>query len=252
VRAAGFTIPQFEAELSKRLANYIKEPQVAVNVLEFRSQPVSVIGSVNTPGVKQLRGNKTLVEVLSLAGGLRQDAGNSVKITRRMEWGRIPLSKATDDPSGGFSVAEVTLRSIMGALNPEENIAVMPHDVISVPRADLVYVVGEVPKAGGFVLNERAHMTVLQALSMAGGLGPMAKGQEAKILRPNINNAGEKREEITVDLKKILGGKADDVPMRAEDILFIPNNAAKRASIRAAEAAIQTISGVVIWRAGRF
>ena len=77
-----------------------------------------------------------------MAGGPRQDAGHTVKITRRREWGPIPLESAADDPSGRFQVAEVSLEAVMEARNPEENVLIMPHDVISVPRAEMIYVIG--------------------------------------------------------------------------------------------------------------
>lgn len=169
VRATGLTVEEFENELKDRLRVYIKDPQVAVMVTEFRSQPVSVIGAVSRPGIVQLEGRKTLVEVLSLAGGLTADAGYRVKITRRLEFGRIPLPSAADDPTAQYSVAEVELQSVMQARNPQENVLVQPFDVISVPRAELVYVMGQVKKAGGFVLRDRETMSVLQALSLAEG-----------------------------------------------------------------------------------
>lgn len=170
LRVGGLTVQQFEQDLATRLKTYYKDPQVTVTISEFRSQPVSVIGAVKQPGVHQLRGTKTLVEILSLAGGLRDDAGNTVKVTRRKQWGPIPLSGAVADPSGEFTVGEVALREIMMAQRPEANIIIRPNDVITIPKADLVYVIGEVMKAGGFVLAERGDMSVLQAVSMAGGL----------------------------------------------------------------------------------
>ena len=246
VRASGLTVRQLDERLSSVLKPYFVQPQVAVSVVEFRSQPVSVLGAVNQPGVHQLRGHKTLVEVLSEAGGIKNDAGYTVKITRRMEWGRIPLPNARDDASGQFSVASVELKAIMSAKNPEENILIRPHDVISVPPGELVYVVGEVTKAGGFVLADRETFSVLQALSMAGGLTREAAPQHARILRET--ETGAKRTEIPVNVKDILSGKAKDVALRSEDILFIPNNAPQRAVSRAAEAAIQVATGVIIWR----
>ncbi len=120
VRAAGRTLEQLEAELVERLRFYVREPRVAVGISHFRSQPVSVIGAVNKPGVHQLEGRKTLIEMLSLAGGLREDAGHEVKITRRIEWGVIPLAGAESDPSGQFSTAEVNLQAVMEASNPAE------------------------------------------------------------------------------------------------------------------------------------
>src|SRR6266849_9238884 len=140
IHVSGLTVQQSEGELNKVLSTYIRHPQVVVTVTELRSLPVSILGAVNTPGVHQVQGRKTLLEMLSLAGGIRSDAGYSVRITRQQQWGCIPLPNVTVDPSGAFSVAEVNLKDILDAKNPEENIAIMPHDVISVPKAELIYV----------------------------------------------------------------------------------------------------------------
>jgi polysaccharide export outer membrane protein len=246
IKVAGLTIAQLEAGLAKQLEVYLLHPDVSVSIVEFRSQPVPVIGAVKTPGVQQVQGRKTLLEVLSLAGGLDTTAGSTLKITRRVEWGRIPLAGATDDPTGQFSVAEVSVKSIMEARNPEENILVKPYDVISVPRAETIYVIGQVLKSGGFVLNDREKVTVLQALSMAGGLDRMAQAQNARILRRQEGDSN--RTEIAVDLTRILSGKVPDVPMESEDILFVPNSLPKRAAIRALETAVQMGTGIVIFR----
>jgi polysaccharide export outer membrane protein len=244
LHAAGLTVEQLEMEIASGLKAFIQEPQVSVNVVEFRSQPVSILGAVTNSGIIQLRGHKTLFEVISAAGGLGNDAGSSIKITRRKEFGPIPLPTAAADPSGQFSVAEVSVKSVMEARNPQENIEVKPYDVISVPRAELIYVIGSVKRAGGFALSEREHISVLQALSMAEGLDRVASGKNAKILRSS--NGTSARTEIPVDVNKILAGKASDVPMVANDILFIPNNAAKSASGRAAEALIQ-LGTAAVW-----
>ena|SRR5579872_6396462 len=183
VHAGGLTTEEVEKELILRLKPFIRNPEVFVSLVELRSQPVSVIGAVKAPGVQQLQGRKTLVEMLSLAGGAREDSGYRVKITRKKEWGSIPLPNAAMDASGQFSIAEVSLKDIMEAKNPAENIAIMPNDVISVPRAEMVYVIGEVKRPGGFVLGETANMSVLQALSMASGLERTAASARAKILR---------------------------------------------------------------------
>jgi len=247
IRAAGSTIELLKTELQSRFTSIVRDPQITISVEEFRSQPVSILGAVNTPGVHQIRGKKTLVEVLSLAGGLRQDAGNSIKITRRLEWGRIPLSSAIEDSSKQFSIANVDLRALMEAKDPSVNILVLPDDVISIPRAEMVYVVGEVTRTGGFVLNERESMSLLEALTLAGGLNHEAAAQSARILR--ITKTGDTdRTEIPVNVKKILTGQAKDIQLLPEDIFFIPGSVAKRASLRAVEAAIQIGTGVVVWR----
>jgi len=246
LKAGGLTLEQLTADLNARLKEYILEPQVAVSVTQFRSQPVSVIGAVKQPGVHQLEGRKTLVELLSLAGGLAPDAGFTVTITRRIEFGPIPLPSAQTDPSGRFSIAEIDLNPVMEARNPLGNIEICPYDVVSVPRAELVYVIGQVRRSGGFPLKERESLTVLQALALAEGLEKVSAPQAARILRQPPGAA--QRVEIAVNVKKILEGKADDVPLQPQDILFIPINAAKAASLRAVEAAISIGTGVVVYR----
>ncbi len=249
VHVAGLTLQQCEKKLNDLLSTYVRHPQVAVNIKELRSQPVSVLGAVNAPGVHQVRGHKTLLEMLSLAGGIRTDAGYSIRITRQQEWGCIPLPNAAPDASGQFSVSEVSLKKIMEAENPEENIPILPHDVISVPKAELVYVIGEVKRSGGYVLGEHESISVLQALALAEGLSGTADTQHAKILR--LNSDADRRTEIAVDVKGILKGKSPDVPLQGDDILFIPGSTGKKAALRAIEATVQTLTGLVIWRTGR-
>jgi len=246
IQAAGLTLKQFEGELTKRLRTYLWQPDISVSIAEFRSQPVSVIGAVRNPGVQQVQGHKRLVEVLSLAGGLDASAGSTLRITQRLEWGRIPLASAADDPTGEFSIAQIKLKSILEARNPEENILVKPYDVVSVPRAEMIYVIGQVQKSGGIVLNDREEISVLQALSISGGLDQSAQPQNARILRRHPGDPS--RTEIAVDLRKILNGKSSDVAMQPEDILFVPSSVPKKAALRAVEAAIQLGTGVVIWR----
>ena len=246
VRVSGLTVQQTEQQLNKVLSAYIRQPQVVVNVVEVRSQPVSVLGAVNAPGVHQVQGHKTLLEMLALAGGIRQDAGYSVRITRELAWGCIPLPTAAFDASGHFSVAELNLKKIMEAKNPEENIQIFPHDVISVPKAEMVYVIGDVRRSGGFVLGEHQSMSVLQALSLAEGLNNTADTRHARILR--LKREADQREELPVDVKDVLNGKKPDVSLQGDDILFVPGSTGKRAALRALEAAVQTGTGLAIWR----
>jgi polysaccharide biosynthesis/export protein len=245
IHAAGLTIEELKTAIKQRLATEVREPQVSVDIAEFGSQPVSVMGAVNHPGVLQLSGRKTLAELLSLAGGLRPDAGPYIIVSRATKWGEIPLPSAKVDPSRNFNVAEVRVRDLLSATNPADNILIRPHDVITVPTAEMVYVVGAVKKPGAFALNERESVSALQALSMAEGLGPTPKPQEAKILRllPGSND----RKEIPVDLRKIMAGKNEDLALRANDILFIPDSTAKKAAGKALDAVLGTASGVVIW-----
>jgi polysaccharide export outer membrane protein len=246
VHVAGLTVQQAEQELNKRLRTYIRHPQAALDVKDLRSQPASILGAVNAPGVHQVQGHKTLLEMISMAGGIRPDAGYSIRITRQLEWGCIPLPGATLDASGRFTVAQVNLQEIMEAKTPGENIQIFPHDVISVPKAELIYVTGCVKKSGGFILGERQTMSVLQAVSMAEGLGPAPDPRHAKILR--LAPGADQRTELPVDLKRILQGKGGDVPMQGNDILFIPDSTGKKVALRVMEAAISTGTGLAIYR----
>jgi polysaccharide export outer membrane protein len=245
IRAAGLTQEQLEEVIQARLRKFLVNPDVSVSLAEMHSQPISVLGAVQTPGVHQLQGQKTLFEVLSLAGGLRPDAGYRVKITRRLEWGRIPLPDAADDPTGQFSVASVDVKNIMSATNPADNILIKPHDVVSVPKGDIIYVIGAVKKPGAFVMGENRSLSALQVLSLAEGLERTAAAKSAKIMR--AVSGTDNRAEIPVDLSKILTGKSSDMPLKADDILFIPTSAAKSAGFRALEALAQG-SSMAIYR----
>ena len=245
ISAVGRTVQELGEEIAKRLAHYMETPEVAVNLTEFRSQNVSVIGAVNEPGVHPLEGTKTLVEVLSLAGGLRPDAGFKVTITRRSQNGPIPLPNAIENAEGTFVTAEVNLPALLEARNPQENILIYPDDVVSVPRAKFVYVIGEVAKPGELVMGERESISALKALAMAGGFRPASAGKKAKILRGYSDS--HDHQEIALDLNKVIAGEIDDVKMLPDDILFVPNSKMKTVGKAVIDAAIRTATSVIIW-----
>ena len=246
VQAGGLTLAQLEAELAKRYKRFLRDPQVNVSVAKFRSQPVSVLGYVNTPGMHQIEGGKTLFEVISLAGGLSDGAGSIIKITRQREYGPIPLPGAELDSTGSFTVAQVSVKAVIGGQDPAENIAIRPHDVITVPKGDIVYVVGSVKKPGGYLLGDRDVVSVLQSIAVAEGLDRNAAPSKAKILRTVPGSTGTT--EIPVNLKAILAGKAPDVPIGANDVLFIPSSTGlKSGSLKAAEIAASLAGYAVIY-----
>ena len=136
---------------------------------------------------------------------------------------------------------------ITSGKNASQNIEVRAGDVVSVPRADLVYVVGEVKKAGGFSLNAEDSISLVRALSLAEGLNTGAAPKKARILRASAGKVSDATE-IPVDLQQILAGKAPDQLLRKNDVLFVPNNVPASAMKRAAEAAVQIATGVIIFR----
>ena len=246
VKAAGRTTEEVQAEIVSRLERLIKKPDVSVSVMETHSHPISVVGAVKTPGVFELQGRKTLLEVMSLAGGPRDDAGYTARITRRIEAGTPPLANAVLDSSGQFSIAEIPLQNVMDARDPGSNILIMPNDVISVPKAQMVYVIGDVLKPGGIALGDQNSLTVLRAISIVSGMTKTAKSTEAKILR--LTPGSTTRTEITVNLKKILAGKSDDVSLQSDDILYVPTSLKKDIALRTLESLGGSAVTSVIYR----
>ncbi|GAA3757258.1 polysaccharide biosynthesis/export family protein [Terriglobus aquaticus] len=243
---AGMTATEIKAKLTAAYSKYIQSPEVTLNVTEYQSRPVSVLGSVAHAGVYQMQGPKRLAEVLSLAGGAAVDAGPDVVVTRKQQWGKVSAPGASTSLAGGDSSVSIPINNIMSGKVPGDNILVMPDDVIAVPRAELVYVVGNVRHAGAFALNQNSALTVAQAVSLAQGFTPDAAASHARILRRVENNATPL--EIKVDANRILAGKAADQPLMANDILFIPNSAMKASSKRVIEAAIGISTGMLIYR----
>jgi len=243
VNAGGLSVRDLESLLTQKYRRFFKDPEVTVTVVEYRSQPVTIVGSVNTPGVIQLRRPTRLMEVISQAGGLRPDAGDRVLISRKPITGNS--SDHTDQQN--FATEEIDLRKIIEGQDSSLNILVRSNDLITVPKAKMVYVVGDIGKPGGYVLDGHSRsISVLQAIALAGGVNRTAAKSQTRILQAGENTAH--RTETVIDLKKILANKAPDVELHADDILFVPNSAAKTASLRAMEAAVNIGTGIAIWK----
>ena len=254
IRAAGLTARELEIVIEELLRrNYIKEPHVSVQVREIESHPVAVFGAVKKPGVFQIRGPRTVVELLSLAEGLDEDAGDTVIVERRADLGptrraanddpsslapdagsaATPASENTEKPS---DAAVIDLKKLLSTGDPNLNVLVYPGDVVKVPRADLVYVIGEVTKPGGFELKSNENVSVLQAIALAQGLKHTSASSHSRIIRTDPITG--KRQEIPIDLNKIVAGKISDPMLEPRDIVFVPNSAGRAAFYRGIEAAI--------------
>lgn len=246
IQAAGLTLAEFEHKLDEKLSDQLKEPHITVTVTETLSSPVTVIGSVNTPGVHQVRGNQSLAEVISMAGGLKPDAGYLVTVTRKADYGPLPLKNCTEDKVNNVFTGTVNMTDIIDAKNPAENIRIYPNDVITVPRAKLIYVIGEVKRQGGFTLEQHQSVPILQVLALAEGLTPSASKGKTVIMRQEPGSTA--RTEIHVDLGKIMKGKESDVSLLPDDILFVPNSIARSIRMNAIQTAVSTGTGILIWR----
>jgi polysaccharide biosynthesis/export protein len=246
LQVGGLTIEETETLVTNGLSKLLVHPAPVVAITEYRSQPVSVLGEVNTPGVIQLQGRKTIVEMLSLAGGLKADAGTTVQITRRIAYGKLPLPGATVDAQNEYSMARLNLSALLkGSSNPAENIVIFPQDIISVPKADTVYITGDVKKPGGFPLTNEGGLSILQAVALAEGLGPEAAPKNAKIYRDI--GPDQPKKEIAVNLQAIMQGKGSDVTLEPKDVLFIPDSASRKAGVKAAQLALSAATGLA-WR----
>lgn len=245
VHAAGLTVDELSSALTLRAKAFLQNPMLSISVAEFRSQRVSVLGEVTIPGVQQIRGRKTLFEAISDAGGLRSTAGGHITLTRRMEWGAIPLPGTKLDMSKSFSIADISVDELMNGRNPVRNIELMPDDMLTVAKAQMVYVIGAVNRAGGFELSERDTMSVLQALALAQGMARTAGSRNAKILRATDGSSA--RKEVAFDLNKVMRGQAPDLSLRGDDILFIPNSVAKSAGLKTLDVLVATGSGVAMY-----
>jgi polysaccharide export outer membrane protein len=227
VHVAGLTSEQAQNIIEKRFAEggFVKDPHVSLLVDDYTSQGVSILGEVSKPGVYPVIGEQRLFDLISAAGGLTEKAGRTVTITHRnkvSEPVNIALARHIAD-------------------DVKSNVVVRPGDTIVVRRADIVYVVGDVSKPSGFLMDS-GNLTVLQVIALAGGTNRTAKLSGAKIIRKGPSGMTE----TPVQLKKILSAKAPDLPMQADDILFVPTSAARVAVSRTAEAAAQAATALSI------
>jgi polysaccharide export outer membrane protein len=206
---------------------FFSDPQVSVFEKEYATQGVSVLGEVQKPGVYPLIGPHRLFDVLSQAGGTTAKAGMQVTITHQ-----------NDQHS-----PQVVMMSSEPLANNEANAEVRPGDTVVVSKAGIIYVVGDVHKPSGFVM-ENNGMTVLQALAMAEGPNGTAALNGSKIIRRGPTGPGE----VHIDLKKMLAAKAPDLKLQAEDILFIPRSAAKNAGAQTLDAIVRVATGVAVYR----
>jgi polysaccharide export outer membrane protein len=278
VRTGGLTPRELESVLEELLRRaYLKDPHVSVFVKEMESHPVSVLGAVRKPGVFQIRGEKTLVEMLSMAEGLAADAGDTVLVIHQTATEQGALAAADEhrahsgpgDPAEANPYAsnfappdvspavaakseeameseEINLKSLLESGDPRHNVRIHPGDVVKVTRAGVIYVVGEVKKPGGFELRGNENISVLQALALAEGLTRTSARSRARIIR--TEEPSGKRKEIPINVDKILAGKTPDPMLQPRDIIFIPNSSGRGALYRGMEAALSIGSSLAVYR----
>jgi polysaccharide export outer membrane protein len=230
VHVKGLSSKQAETLIEKDLreGRFFNNPQVTVLQKEFATQGISVLGEVQHPGVYPVLGARKLFDMISVAGGTTPRAGREFLISHR------------DHPDDAYKVVV----SKDDEKQMEANGDVIPGDTIVVTKAPIVYVVGDVRLPGGFIVDKGTGLSILQALALAQGATPTASLNNCKL----IHKTPEGAKETPIHLKKILEGKAEDVNLQADDILFVPRSAAKAAAVRGFESAMQAASGAAIYR----
>jgi polysaccharide export outer membrane protein len=302
LHVAGLTETQAEQKISEQLAanGLVSHADVSVIVKERKSKPITIVGAVVHPLVYQADRQVSLLEVLAEAGGLSNDAGDAVIITRpvpemafddsepapaaaadaqtfksdakpqvsapassvsstntpaaeppQLPPANSPSQNSSDSanaPSASTPTNTITvnLYQLMEAGNTKNNILLQAGDVVTVPHAGIVYVLGAITKPGGFVLtNDREQLTTLKILALAGGFTATAKSAHAVVIR---KDAQGQQHELEVDLKKIEKRQAEDLQLQPSDILYVPDSAAKQAILKSLEFGIALGSGVALYR----
>lgn len=243
VKAQGRTTMQLSKDLTRALetAKLYRDPTVNIFVEEYHSRTVSVVGAVSKPGLYPLQRRTTVMEVVSQAG-LLPTAGNQITI---LPAGEVSMG----DPAAASSVQKFDLGKLMSGKDPTINIEVHDGEVVSVSSAEVVYVVGAVTKPGGFVFQDRsAGITALQAIALAEGMTPVASPRRGLILRQNPD--GGERENLSIDLSKIMSGKDKDVSLAANDILFVPVSGSKQTLRTMGQVALSAVNGAVFYGVG--
>ena len=180
IKAGGLTLRGLEIELKKRLADgFFKNPQVSVAVEQYRSQRIFIVGEVRSPGTYPLTGDMTLIEAIARAGSATPAASGEVLIVRAAG-GKIPRTPVLPSQEDASEVVRVNLNELQnGALS--KNVRLHDGDTVFVPRAESIYVFGQVKNPGAYTIQQ--SMTVLQALSLAGGLTDRGSEGRIKIIR---------------------------------------------------------------------
>jgi polysaccharide export outer membrane protein len=215
IKAGGLTVSELESYIAKKLEQYVKEPVVSVFVKEYRSQQISVLGAVKDPRVYYATGQKYLLDVLSLSGGLTPEAG-SVCIIQR-------TANTASSDKGSTEKIVIDLDELLLTGRADLNIPLFSGDIVQVPQSGIFFVDGAVKSPGEFHLKGKTTLT--QALSMAKGLDLTATRSDINIFRENGNRD---REIINVDYDSILAGKSPDIPIREKDIIIVSSSGFKR------------------------
>jgi polysaccharide export outer membrane protein len=234
IHAAGLYPAALEKVITTALTdeNVLVEPIVTVSVVEYRSRPITVVGAVKAPLTFQATGTVTLLDAVSRAGGLADNAGAEILVSR----------PASDTKDKSITLTQrIPVTSLLNAGDPALNLHLEGGEEIRVPEAGRVFVVGNVKKPGAFYITDGSESSVMKALALSEGLDTFS-GHMAYIYR--LEGGSGARNEIPIELKKILHRKSPDVALMSNDILYIPDAAGVRASMKVLETSLGIGAGL--------
>ena len=243
VKVAGLAPTQIEQRIAAALGEQglFVDPVVTVTIMEYASRPINVTGAVRKPLTFQATGRVRLLDAIAKAEGLSPEAGPEVLVaTRPSGEGAPPLAR------------RINIKELMAGAEGDLNIELQGGEEVRVPEAGKVFVVGNVRKPGAFAVHDGDGLSVLKLLALSEGLLPFTS-KHAYVFRRE-SSAGE-RKETSIPIRDILARKTPDLSLRADDILYVPDNQKRRMSMATLERVISfgstTASGLLIWGAAR-
>jgi polysaccharide biosynthesis/export protein len=225
IKAEGMMPSELENAIATELKieELLVDPVVTVTMAEYHSHPISVAGAVKNPITFQATTPVTLLDAVTRAGGLAQDAGLEILVSR--------TKKVPGEEKPLVLTQRIPVKGLIDAADPELNVLLVGGEEVRVPEIGKVFVVGMVKKPGAFPVQDSAETTVLQMLALAEGLQGVSTDQ-AFIYRREGNGS---KNEIPVNLKSLMARKSADVPLVANDILYIPENKSRKMGLAALE-----------------
>jgi polysaccharide biosynthesis/export protein len=221
---------QIETELKQR--GLVLDPHVTVSIAEYASQGATMTGEIRQPGVYPTLGSRRLMDMISIAGGVTTTAGKLVTIIHR------------NDP---HHPEQIHLAQKASGLANQDNPVILPGDTVVIAKAGIIYVLGDVARAGGYLVDNNEHLSLMQALSLAGGTTQTSALSKTRLIRKVPSG----REEIRLDLKHVYFGTQADLRVEDGDILFVPSSFGKTMAYRGIEATVNASQQIAAYKAAQ-
>ena len=231
VVVAGLTADEAQALIEKRMVdgNFLRNPHVTFNVKDYNSEGITVLGEVTHPGTFSLFNSRRLYDAFAAAGGLTQRAGNTASVTHKNDPTRPETVALSNDP----------IKSV------QSNVTLQPGDTVMVAKAGIVYVLGEVNRPGGYVLEDNvSSVSMMRLISMAAGPTHFGNLSKVQVMRPTAKGV-ESRE---IDLRKIMKNKAPDDQLVAEDIVYVPAARGRMAAEKGGSSIFSILTTLAVYR----